>query len=249
MKVAVIGKTSSILTPKYELKLSPSDLLILDGDVSGGLDEGWVFKPLEKWAKESNIPYKIMYFYSYKHKPETLWYKEIVDEADKLVVYCDDKDNSITELCLYAINYAKELCKEVSIIKLSPMYRFHFLITERYDDDFSEGFTIREDAQMPYESARAKAMVEAQIEYLKFKIKWGRRYGFQLFLMERKRYGFGDEWVEIKTREIDEWYDSQMQKLYENIYGQIQQNLPHFPSTKSYLLALSVGTSTTSFSI
>lgn len=45
MKLAVIGKTTGIIRPDYELKLSPSDLLILDGDVSD-IDEGWVFDPL-----------------------------------------------------------------------------------------------------------------------------------------------------------------------------------------------------------
>ena len=166
MKLAVVGKTTGIMRPDYELKLSPSDLLILDGDVSG-IDEGWVFDPLQQWAKERNIPVKIMYFYSGKHSPESLWYKEIVDEADALLVYCDDKVNSITTLCSYAISYAKELGKQVSVIKLSPMYHFHFLLKEWDDKDYDKGFIIKKDARCAYGFARAEAIVDAHLKFIK----------------------------------------------------------------------------------
>lgn len=213
MKVAVIGRTSNTIKPDYELKLSPTDLLILDGDVSGTHYE-WVYEPLEKWAKERNIPYKVMYFYSFRHKPETLWYKEIVDECDKLVVYCDDKEDGITDLGLYAIEYAKELGKEVSIIKLPVMYHFIFHIKE-WDNDCNGGFQILKDASMNYECARAEAIVEAQLRFVQYIHKWDSKYVFFLKLLEKKRYGYGQEWVEIDTREIERWYDSQ-KKIFIN---------------------------------
>lgn len=206
MKLAVIGKTTGIIQPDYELKLSPSDLLILDGDVSGN-DEGWVFSPLQKWAKERNIPVKIMYFYSSKHFPETLWYKEIVEEADKLLVYCDDKENSITTLCSYAINYAKELGKPVSVIKLSPMYHFHFLMKEWDDRDYDKGFIIKKDAKCAYEYAWAEAIVDAQLQFIKH-IHLFPKQTFWLKILERNNYH--EYWKDIDTSEIERWYSNQM---------------------------------------
>ena len=99
------------------------------------------------------------------------------------------------------------------------MYKFQFLIKEWDDKDFRKGFTIKKDTNRSYEYARAEAMVEAQIQYLQFKQKWDSKYVFFLYILERKRYGFGEEWVEIKTSEIDRWYDSQIEKLYKDIYG------------------------------
>lgn len=215
MTVAAIGKTTNIVQPDKELKLSPSDLLILDGNVSG-LDENWVYTPLKKWAEERNIPFRIMYFYSPKHKPETLWYKEIVDETDRLVVYCDDKIDSIDSLGLYALNYAKESGKEISIIKLPPMFLFHFCVSAR-GERISEAFTIRKSIQIPYEYARATAMVEAQIEYLKYITKWD-FYDMYLYIREKRRKGYGEEWVPINTNEIERWYEAQRRKFNDSIY-------------------------------
>lgn len=145
--------------------------------------------------------------------PETLWYKEIVDEADALLVYCDDKENSITTLCSYAISYAKELGKQVSVIKLSPMYHFHFLMKEWDDKDYDKGLIIKKDARCAYGFARAEAIVDAQLKFIKH-IHLFPRQTFWLKILERNNYH--EYWKDIDTSKIESWYSNQM-KIYKNL--------------------------------
>lgn len=213
MRIAIIGKTSNIPKPKIELNLSTNDYLIFDGESSGSWDEGWVYPFFKEWATERNIPFQTKFYFSQKYESKEDWYKEIIDQADKLVVYCDDKEEAITKLGLFAINYARKNEKEVHIISLPYMYHFHFLIKEKDYRDFNEAFTIIKDGKIFFQRAKAEAIIEAQIKYLSYICSWENypsSLSFTLYIEDKCEYQLF--WKEIDTHLLEFWYKDELNK-------------------------------------
>ena len=126
MKVAIIGGTSNIVDPDTQIQISKDDSVIIDEEDLFIIDETEtaVSPYIKKWAKENKIPVIEMGFKPYVYKGDhendywgshIAWYKDIVQNADKLYVYCDE-DYVYGELTMFAAGYALYLNKEVEII-------------------------------------------------------------------------------------------------------------------------------------
>ncbi len=172
MKVAILGATSGVIDPDTQFKLLKDDVIIVDREEYFIIDEREtsVSPYIERWAKEHRIPIIQMDFKPYVYKGDyendywgshIAWYKDIVRNSDRIIVYCDD-DYVYRDLYMFIIGYAFFLNKEVEMVKLKPMQFFTFSIgcsDDRYNECY---FTIRIDQDIPEDTAREMAIMEAK---------------------------------------------------------------------------------------
>jgi len=92
------------------------------------------------------------------------WYKEIVQNADKLIVYCDE-NYIYRDLHMFAAGYALCLNKPVEIIRLKPMQHFTFSIGYEDEKHAECFFSIKIDESIPVDVAKGMAIEQAKKKF------------------------------------------------------------------------------------
>lgn len=204
MKVAILGRTTNMVDPDSQLKLSKDDTIIIDEEDLFVIDETEkaVSPYIKKWAEKNKYSIIEMGFKSYLYKGDyendywkshIAWYKHIVQNADMIIIYCDEEDYSYRELNIFAAGYALFLDKPVEIIKLKPMQHFTFSIGYEDEKHAECFFSVKVDKDIPKEKARGIAIEQAKKKFSDYTEQHpihfgGYGHGCELCILEEGRY-------------------------------------------------------------